>query len=123
MLDPTKTSPKTKNCSSDKKVEESAPIDNNPIVWQLLKIQMHVNGLTFGIFFATGLFLVTIWLLILGGENVGETLSLLRYYMPGYSVTILGCLIGALYGLFYGYLFGFSTAYIYDKIVNIQKKR
>ena len=41
-----------------------------------------------------GLFAATLWLVIKGGPNVGQHLSLLRAYYPGYSVTWTGSLIG-----------------------------
>lgn len=118
MLKPNKNSPATNNNSPDGEFEELAPIDHNPITKRVLLLQLNASGITFGLFFATGLFLSTIWLLMIGGENVGKNLSLLGYYCPGYSVTWVGSLLGGLYGLFYGYAFGFTIGYIYNKIAN-----
>ena len=120
MLYPKETSSETQSGSSDEEFEELAPIDKNPITKHVLRLQLHISGITFGLFFASILFLATVWLLIRGGENVGQNLSLLHYYCPGYAITWLGSLIGMLYGLLYGYLFGFSIAYIYNKIASFR---
>ena len=120
MLYPKETSSETQSGSSDEEFEELAPIDKNPISKHVLRLQLHISGITFGLFFAAMLFLATAWLLIKGGENVGTHLTLLHYYCPGYSITWLGSFIGMLYGLFYGYLFGFAIAYVYNKVANFR---
>ena len=62
----------------------------------------------------TGLlvFLVTIFLVIRGGDIVGPNLQLLGQYFSGYTVTIKGAFIGMIYSFFYGFLFGWLFAYI-----------
>jgi len=66
------------------------------------------------------LFLATIWLLIKGGPNTGQHLSLLGHYFIGYSVTWGGSLIGFFYGALTGGIIGWSIAWIYNRIVDIR---
>ena len=53
-------------------------------------------------------FFVTIWLVLRGPRpsqtRVGPTLGLLRYYFPGYEVSVLGSFIGFFYGALAGAL-------------------
>jgi protoporphyrinogen oxidase len=62
---------------------------------------------------ATGiiLFLVTLILVLKGGEVVGPRLQLLSEFLPGYTVTAAGALVGLLYGLALGFIGGWCFAY------------
>jgi hypothetical protein len=62
------------------------------------RIQAWLLAAGFGVVCGAGLFLMTAWLLIRGGEQVGSHLHLLSNYFVGYSVTWTGSLIGSLYG-------------------------
>jgi len=64
----------------------------------------------------TGLFVATAWLLVRGGENVGQHLSLLNNYFPGYAVTWPGALLGFVYGAGVGALLGWTIASIYNRV-------
>ena len=63
------------------------------------------------------LFLTPLWLVIRGGPNVGATLGLLRYYLPGYTVTWPGAFLGFFYGVLIGGIVGWIVAFIYNQIV------
>ena len=67
-----------------------------------------------------GLFLMTVWLLIMGGPNVGEHLQLLSNYFIGYSVTWWGSIVGILYGALFGGVIGWAIGTIYNKIVTVR---
>ncbi len=123
MLYPKETSSNSQSNSPENELEELAPIDKNPITRHVLHLQLHISGITFGLFLAAVLFLSTAWLLVIGGKNVGTNLSLLRYYLPGYSVTWIGSFVSILYGLFYGYVFGFSVAYVYNKLADFWPRK
>jgi hypothetical protein len=73
-------------------------------------------AVTFGMTGGVGLLVATVWLLIRGGENVGQHLGLLRNYLPGYSVTWGGAMLGLVYGAVIGALVGASIAWIYNMI-------
>ena len=69
---------------------------------------------------AAGLAFATVWLLLRGGPTVGQHLSLLGNYFPGYSVTWPGVLVGLFYGALVGAIVGWSTAWIYNLMVDIR---
>jgi len=73
-------------------------------------------AVTFGLVGGTGLFVLTAWLLVRGGDPVGPHLALLNNYFPGYSVSWPGAFIGLAYGALVGALVGWSTAWLYNWI-------
>jgi ABC-type antimicrobial peptide transport system permease subunit len=73
-------------------------------------------GIVIGILFGTGLFLVTNFLLLKGGEHIGAHLALLAVFFPGYRVTFLGSLIGFLYMFIVGFLTGMVVGAVYNKL-------
>jgi hypothetical protein len=82
----------------------------------VVRIQAGVLALVLAIIGGTGLFLMTVWLLIKGGERVGSHLRLLGQYFPGYSVTWTGSLFGLFYGALIGAILGWSIGKIYNRI-------
>ena len=74
-------------------------------------------GLALGFLAAVGLFAATAILVARGGPNVGQHLSLLSVYLPGYSVSWPGAFVGAAYMFFLGYGAGRTIATIYNKAV------
>lgn len=73
-----------------------------------------VLGMTCG----TGLWIATVWLVIRGGQNVGQHLGLLRFYFPGYSVTWAGAFIGFAYAALAGGVAGYALAWIYNRLAD-----
>ncbi len=73
-----------------------------------------VWGLALGMLTGFGLFVATIWLVIKGGENVGQHLGLLSQYFPGYDVTFPGAIFGLLWGFFVGYAMGRAICLFYN---------
>jgi hypothetical protein len=86
------------------------------------RIQAGLLAAGFGVVCGAGLFLMTIWLLIRGGEHVGSHLQLLSNYFLGYSVTWTGSLIGFLYGAVTGGLIGWAIATIYNRVAEMRSK-
>ena len=84
----------------------------------LLHLNAVVQGISVGLFVGLGLFVITIWLVIKGGETVGPHLALLGQYFIGYSVTWGGAFIGLAYGFALGYCIGFAYARIYNWVVD-----
>lgn len=80
----------------------------------ILRLNARVWGWAFGLLFGVGLFLATIILVLKGGENVGQHLSLLAIYFPGYRVTTGGAFIGFVYGFVVGYGIGRLIGTVYN---------
>jgi hypothetical protein len=87
----------------------------------LARLNARAWGIALGLLFGGGLFLATIVLIVRGGPNVGEHLSLLRAYFPGYSVTVVGSFIGFVYGFVLGYALGRVIGMVYNRIVTVGK--
>jgi len=84
-------------------------------------IQTKVLAFVFALIAGLGIFLMTAWLLIKGGERVGAHLNLLGQYFMGYSVTWKGSIVGFCYGAFIGGIVGWAIGTIYNKIVNMRR--
>ena len=84
------------------------------------RLRAGIMATVFAMVGGTGLFLATIWLVIKGGPNTGQHLSLLQNYFVGYSVTWGGSLIGFLYGALTGGIIGWLIAWIYNRIVDLR---
>ncbi|MGD8277932.1 MAG: hypothetical protein PVH00_07890 [Gemmatimonadota bacterium] len=74
-------------------------------------------GISVGLVCGLGLLLATNFLILKGGANVGQHLSLLRAYFPGYSVSFPGSLIGFVYAFVIGYGLGRVIGTVYNKLV------
>ena len=99
--------------------------DNEDTVIQtrLLYLNAVVQGVTTGVFVGLGLFALTIWLVIKGGDIVGPHLSLLGQYFIGYSVSWRGAFVGMIYGFIVGYGIGYAYARIYNWVVDKKSPR
>ena len=80
------------------------------------RLRAGIVAIVVGLFSGAGLAVATLWLVVRGGPNVGQHLSLLRYYFPGYTVSPLGAMVGFCYAALIGALLGWSTAWIYNSI-------
>ena len=80
------------------------------------RLRAGILAVVCGLLAGTGLFLATVWLLLQGGEIVGPHLGLLRYYLPGYSVTWQGAFLGFFYGVLLGALVGGLIGWIYNRV-------
>lgn len=74
-------------------------------------------GIALGLLLGSGLFFATNLLVMRGGPNMGQHLSLLRVYFPGYSVSFIGSLIGFVYAFVLGYALGRVVGTIYNRLV------
>jgi len=87
---------------------------------QLAKAVVVLNAKLMGIVLGTliggGLFLATIFLVFKGGPDVGQHLSLLSQFFPGYTVTYMGSLIGFAYGFAVGLVIGSVLGAVYNKV-------
>lgn len=69
-------------------------------------------GLSLGVTSGLLLCLMTLELVLKGGEPVGPNLQLLSQFFPGYRVTVWGSLLGLAYGLLAGYVVGWAFAFL-----------
>jgi hypothetical protein len=84
----------------------------------MLRINEQGWGIAIGMALGLGLFIATNFLIIRGGDSVGQHLSLLGVYFPGYRVTFLGSLIGFVYAFVLGYGIGRTIAVVYNKLAH-----
>jgi hypothetical protein len=84
----------------------------------ILRLNARAWGIGMGLLLGTGLFLATNILVIRGGVNVGQHLSLLSIYLPGYSVSFVGSLIGFVYAFVGGYAVGRIIGGVYNKLID-----
>ena len=84
------------------------------------RIQAGVLAIACGLIGGLGLFIMTVWLLLEDGPQVGRHLQLLSNYFIGYSVTWTGSLIGLFYGALTGGILGWAVGYIYNRIAGLR---
>jgi hypothetical protein len=82
----------------------------------LLRLNARAWGISTGMLLGGGLFLATVFLVIRGGPNLGQHLSLLRVFFPGYSVTWLGAFVGFIYAFVLGYGLGRIIGSVYNRL-------
>ena len=82
----------------------------------ILRLNGRAWGIALGLLLGGGLFLATIVLVIKGGPDVGQHLSLLSVFFPGYRVTVLGSLIGFVYAFVLGYALGRLVGTVYNRL-------
>jgi len=92
------------------------------VLTKLVRLNGVVSGFVMGIISGMGLFIITNWLVIKGGDVVGPHLALLGQFLYGYTVTFVGSLIGLTYGLVIGFAVGYTVAWLYNRILNLQEK-
>ena len=82
----------------------------------LMRLNSRAWGISAGLLLGGGLFLATIFLVIRGGPTVGQHLSLLRVFFPGYSVTWVGAFLGFIYAFVLGYGLGRVIGSVYNRL-------
>ena len=109
------------NVNADQEYHEEVEVQDNgdvlveeAIASTFLKIDRYSFGMATGVTAGIGLFMATMFLVLKGGEAVGPTLGLLRYYFPGYTVSPTGSCVGLVYGM----VVGFSGGWIYALLRN-----
>lgn len=101
------------------------------VLTRLLRLNATIHGTVSGLVVGFGIFVATNWLLISpnkyvtpeGEVVVGQHLSLLSQFFPGYEVTFVGSLIGLAYGFVSGFAGGYLIARIYNWLVDLRERR
>jgi len=94
----------------------------DPLLREIVRFNSVMMGIVSGLLVGIVIFVATLWLVIKGGRRVGEHLSLLSHFFPGYSVTLLGSFVGLAYGLVVGFLIGFIIGRLYNYIVRLSER-
>jgi hypothetical protein len=92
----------------------------NEITRAIVRIQAGVLAVVGALIGGIGLFVMTVWLLIKGGPQVGTHLQLLGQYFLGYSVTWKGSVVGFFYGALTGGIVGWAIGMIYNWVVRLR---
>ena len=100
----------------------SHPTTREEISQAVARIRAGVLALVGALIGGLGLFIMTAWLVIEDGPQVGRHLQLLSNYFVGYSVTWGGSLVGLFYGALTGGVVGWAIGTIYNKVVGIRLK-
>ena len=82
-----------------------------------MKLDRLALGVSVGMTSGAVLFLLTLMLVLKGGDAVGQNLGLLRHFFPGYTVTMPGSLIGLLYGFLSGFICGWTFAFLRNSVM------
>ena len=98
--------------------ERFTPEEQQALRKTIVRVHDQGWGLAFGLVLGVGLFVATNVLVIRGGPFVGQHLSLLNVYFPGYSVTVLGSVIGFVYAFVVGYGIGRIIATAYNRMTS-----
>lgn len=100
--------------------QDEAPLERlrGPVV----RLQAGVLAFAGAVLCGSGLFLMTVWLLVKGGDFVGYHLGLLGQYFPGYSVTWGGAFVGFVYGALVGGLGGAAIGSIYNLVASARHR-
>jgi len=77
-----------------------------------MKLNAKSLALAGGILWGVGVFLATLWLLIIDAS--GKTISLLGAFYFGYQFSVAGAFIGLIWGFIDGAIGGFLFAYLYN---------
>jgi hypothetical protein len=99
------------------KLDQSARLSH-----MVVSIQAGILAFVFAVIGGLGVFVVTAWLLVKGGEHVGAHLSLLGQYFIGYSVTWKGSFIGLVYGAVIGGILGWAIGKLYNLIAQARQR-
>ena len=85
-----------------------------------MKLDVKAFGLTTGLFWGVGIFLMTWWIIAFEGAT-GDITLLGRIYR-GYNVSPMGSVIGLIWGLLDGLVGGLIFAWVYNLFSQRERK-
>lgn len=91
--------------------EQDDPVDDG----YLMKLNGKAWGMTLGVLMGLGLFAVTAFLAVKGGEHVGDLLGRLSHFLPGYDVDWRGAFLGLIYFFILGNVLGRLVCAVYNR--------
>ena len=90
------------------------PDENVTVRRAMLRLNSKAWGIATGLLAGLSLFGATLFLVLKGGEHVGQHLGLLSVYFPGYRVTVGGAFLGFVYMFVIGYALGRLIGFVYN---------
>jgi hypothetical protein len=90
--------------------------DDANLQQRLLALNARAWGIALGLALGGGLFIATMFLVVLSGPNPGQHLRLLSVFFPGYSVSVVGSFIGFVYAFVLGYALGRIIGMVYNRL-------
>jgi uncharacterized membrane protein len=100
-------------------VKREDMITDEVILDTFAKYDAPAMGTALGLMAALVLFLMSVTLILKGGDPVGPTLMLMGNYLPGYRMTLVGVVIGALQAGGWAFLFGVLLARTINLVVGM----
>jgi protoporphyrinogen oxidase len=88
------------------------PAVNQSLILAFAKLDKLAFAAALGTVAGLTVALATLWLVIKGGEQAGQSLQLLGEFFEGYTVTVSGALVGFLYSFASAFLWGWLFAYL-----------
>lgn len=82
-----------------------------------MKLNVSAFAIAFGIWWGVGLFVLTWWLIAVGGP-ADQPFPIARVY-PGYDITPLGSVVGLAWGLVCGGICGGIFAWLYNTVAKM----
>lgn len=97
--------------------EETKPDLPEPVLLAFARLHKTGLGVAVGTVAGVGLWLMTVALVLKGGDAVGPNLRLLGEFFPAYTVTFSGAFVGLLWGFLAGFLFGGAVALLHNFLI------
>lgn len=92
------------------------------IIAAVTKIKTIVFACVTALICGVMLFVMTAWLVLKGGADVGAHLKLLSHYFPGYTITWGGSFVGFFYAALIGIVGGGFVGAVYNRIVHLRHR-
>src|SRR5688572_6340382 len=89
---------------------------------RVLRMNSVVMGIVLGVLAGAVLFMMTVILVVKGGEDVGTHLRLLGQFFPGYKVTYLGAVIGFVYAFICAFVIGYIGCKLYNAVADMRER-
>ncbi len=104
---------------SETESSSTSALNNKILLQTVARVHPLALGITVGILFGTGIFFITNFLILRGGNPPGPALSRLNQYFFGYTVTFIGSFIGLFYGFITGFVMGWFIALLRNFVISI----
>ncbi len=98
----------------------SEDANSRTVIRAVARIQAGVLAVVCAVLGGAGLFGMTAWLLIKGGQTVGPHLELLGQYFYGYTVSWPGAVVGLVYGALSGAVIGWAIGTVYNYVASLR---